>query len=171
VVLWLLVAGAVALAISIGVSSIRPAAAANIGKPAPQLSLPQLGGGELALYNLQDEILVLDFFATWCPPCREELPALSRLSERYKERGVFFIGVDSIEREDGGERSVARFVQKMQLPFPVVLDVGRVASNAYRVDAIPTTVFIDRRGVVRAVYQGAQSEATLAATLEDLLAD
>lgn len=170
-VLAVLVLGAVALAVSLVSSSLRPAAAANVGKPAPEIVLPALGGGELPLRRAEGEVLVLDFFATWCPPCREEMPALARLSARYADRGVYFIGVDSIEREEGGPKAVSRFVSRMKIPFPVALDVGREASAAYRVDAIPTTIFIDRKGIVRAVYQGAQPESVLAATIEDLLAE
>lgn len=167
---YLLLVVLFALPLYLALRSLEPATMAHLGKEAPELSLPLLEGDErLSLAGLRGQVVLLDFFATWCPPCREELPALARLSARYQERGLTVIGIDSIDREQGGLESVRRFVTRLGLRFPIALDYGEKASGLYRVEAIPTVVLIDREGVVREVFQGSRSEAVLEAAILELL--
>jgi peroxiredoxin len=165
--LGLALLGAIALAIS----ALRPAGAVHVGREAPEVSLPLLEGGELSLSSLRGKVVLLDFFATWCRPCREEMPSVIRLAEREGPNGLAVVGVNWIEHEPDGPPVVEYFVRRANLPFPVVLDVGDAATQLYRVEAIPTLFLIDRAGVVRAVYQGVQDEAELTQAIQALLSE
>jgi thiol-disulfide isomerase/thioredoxin len=167
---WWLFLPLIALGILLGLRALRPAAMENLNKTAPEISLPLLEGqGRLDLPALRGRVVLLDFFATWCPPCQKEMPVLARLAERHKDKGLQVIGIDAIDREQGGIPRVRRFVARFGLPFPIALDYREEAADAYRVEAIPTLVLIDREGMVRAVYQGAREEAELEEALLELL--
>jgi thioredoxin-like negative regulator of GroEL len=111
-------------------------------------------------------VVVLDFWATWCPPCVASLPALDRLQKRYAGRGLAVVGVN---QEPGSAPRVRAFVEGRELGFPMVLDPGHVA-RAYGVHSLPTTFVVDAGGVIRASFRGAVSEARLEAAVEAALA-
>lgn len=170
----LLLPGLIALVlvgIFLGIRSLRPPGAVHLDQPAPDIELPILRseGETLSLSSLRGNVVLLDFFATWCPPCREELPILVKLQERYRDQGLTVIAIDAIEREQGGIQQVERFVERFKMDFPVLLDEGEEAAALYRVEAIPTLFLIDREGIVRAVYQGVQSEQELTTAIEAFL--
>lgn len=141
--------------------SLPPAPA--VGHPAPALSLIGLDGQPFALSDLRGTPVVLNFWATWCPPCRAELPELQAASERLAGQ-VAIVGVNQAEAP-GDVRS---FVDRLGLTFSMPLDENGIASRTYGVRSLPTTFFIDRQGVIRQVQVGPVTEATLAQLLKTI---
>ncbi len=127
-----------------------------VGHPAPDFSLTTLSGEPFTLSGLRGTPVVLNFWATWCPPCRAELPELQAASERLAGQ-VAIIGVNQAE----APAEVKAFVTSLGLTFPMPLDVNADASRLYAVRSLPTTFFIDRQGIIRHIQIGPVTEATL----------
>ncbi len=137
------------------------------GLPAPPFTLPLLGGGELDLAaHLGKEPVVLDFWATWCPPCREALPVLDRVAGEFAGRGVRFYTVNIAEPPE----AVAGFLERNGVGLPTALDGTMAVSELYTADYIPQTVFIGRDGVVAKVHTGVLGADTLRREIDALLA-
>jgi thiol-disulfide isomerase/thioredoxin len=130
-----------------------------VGQPAPAFELASLDGGRLASESLAGELVVLNFWATWCGPCRREIPALKQLDEDPEVRVV------GINLDLGATREVSSFVARNQIGYTVLMGDEEVAEQ-YRVGAIPTTVVLDRAQRVVSVYRGLVSRRTLEAALE-----
>jgi thiol-disulfide isomerase/thioredoxin len=108
-------------------------------------TLKTLEGEEMTLTSLKGKVVLLDFWATWCGPCREAIPHLVALHKRYREKGLVVIGMSA----DKGEGDVVRrFVKSMDIPYPIMIAPEEVMRD-YGVTALPTTVFIDREGRIR----------------------
>lgn len=140
------------------------------GAPAPDFTLPRIDGkpGSIALSSLRGKVVVLDFWATWCPPCQAMLPTMHELSTEMAPQGVAFLGVDS----DGPQTArddVERFVIEHGLPYPIVYDEG-VANDLYRVRALPTMVVLAKDGTIARVLTGLTTKGTLKRTIEAALA-
>ena len=143
-------------------AALLPAPA--IGHPAPLFSLPMLAGDDLALADLYGQPIVLNFWASWCGPCRAEMPELQRLHDRLGEAGVVVLGVNQGESPE----TAAAFLQALSLNFPVALDQRTGVSQQYLVNSLPTTFFIDRAGVIRSTFIGPMSDAVLAQNLRSI---
>ena len=114
----------------------------RVGKPAPDFTLPLLDGGELALSQYQGRPVVINFWASWCPPCRAEMPDFQEMWEEMRGEDVVFVGIALGE----SERSARAFAETTGVTYPLGLDeTGRI-SRDYRVTSLPTTVLIDREG-------------------------
>ncbi len=138
------------------------------GYRAPGFSLRTMEGGTLSLADLRGRVVVLNFWATWCPPCRAEMPAFQRLYARYADRGLVVIGINATKGDDLA--AVFAFRQQYHLTFPILLDEAGQVNRSYRVSALPTTFFIDPQGIIRDVVVGGPlSEAAIEARLRDLL--
>lgn len=125
--------------------------------PAPDFTLPVLSGGTVRLSDLRGRPVLLNFWATWCPACRTELPALQAAYERYGDQ-VAFLAIDVKEPDD----TVAKFITKFDLTFPVLLDRdGAVSDQLYRVRGIPTTLILAPDGSVSARHIGPLTEADI----------
>ncbi len=135
-----------------------------IGHPAPGFALQTLEGEALSLADLQGQPVVLNFWATWCGPCRAEMPELQRLHERLGPAGVVVLGVNQNETP----QAIANFRAELALDFPTVLDVRLGVSREYGVNSIPTTFFIDRQGVIRSLFIGPMTDAILADKLKTI---
>lgn len=133
-----------------------------VGHPAPDFSLTLLAGETFTLSELRGPV-VLNFWATWCPPCRAELPELQAASERLAGQ-VAIIGVNQAE----APADVGAFVAGLGLSFPMPLDARGEASRLYAVRSLPTTFFIDRQGIIRHIQVGPVTEATLAQMLKTI---
>lgn len=144
-----------------GTASVNLPPAPAVGHPAPDFSLTTLSGEPFTLSALRGRPVVLNFWATWCPPCRAELPELQGASERLAGQ-VAIIGVNQAE----APADVGAFVVGLGLTFPVPLDVNAKASRLYAVRSLPTTFFIDRQGIIRHIQIGPVTEATLAQMLK-----
>ena len=135
-----------------------------IGKQAPDGTVLALDGHSTRLAAYHGRALWLNFFATWCRPCRAEMPAIEIEYRRFHRDGLEVLGVD--QQEDRAR--VAAFVKPFGLSFPLAIDQGALAQT-YGVIAIPTSVFIDRSGIVRAVHIGAMDPAQMEADLKKIM--
>ncbi|HEU4407418.1 MAG TPA: TlpA disulfide reductase family protein [Polyangiaceae bacterium] len=139
-----------------------------VGKPAPDFALDVIHNGEpgakLQLAKLQGQPVVLAFWATWCGVCRTETPALNRLAERYKERGLVVVGVDTADKPGLG----APAARRLGMVYPVVYD-DRDVDDLYGVEALPTLVVVGRDGQVRAVRVGLTDDSALDALVSAVL--
>ncbi|MFM2163196.1 MAG: hypothetical protein RLZZ383_2708 [Pseudomonadota bacterium] len=140
------------------------------GEPAPDFSADKVGGGTVSLSGLRGKVVVLDFWATWCGPCRATMPGLSSMAERLSAKGLVVLGLSDelssvVDRFLAGERAQGR-AYKQQL----ALESGGVR-RSYRVSSLPTLVLVDRKGVVRKVHVGAGDLAALETEIEALLAE
>lgn len=133
----------------------------------PQLVVPQLGGGTWNSEDHLGEVLLINFWASWCPPCRQETPGLARLAKDYQSKGLAVVG---ISLDEGGMSAVKAFVDEFHLPYPVGLpdaDSPLIAS----VESLPTTILVDRHGRIAKTYRGAVRESVLQADVDRLLAE
>jgi cytochrome c biogenesis protein CcmG, thiol:disulfide interchange protein DsbE len=138
--------------------------AARIGRPAPNWSEASLPGPTLSLASLHGKAIYLNFFATWCPPCNEEAPAIDALSRSYASRGLQVVGVDVLENQ----RKAASFRQAHHLSYPVVIDSGTLRRQ-YEVNGLPVHVFIDRTGTVQKIVVGELSPAAMRSDVETIV--
>ena len=120
------------------------------GAPAPDFRAMTLEGKPVSLRDYRGKVVLVNFWATWCGPCRDELPALSEAYRERKDEGFAVLAVDV--REEEGD--VRRFLQDIPVPFPVLLDGDGAIYNRYAVVALPTSFFVDEDGVIRAVVVG-----------------
>jgi thiol-disulfide isomerase/thioredoxin len=127
--------------------------AKSVGGTPPQ---DQTDKPTLSLSELRGKAVVLDFWATWCPPCRAEAPILDKVSRRWRDQDVVVVGVDTDKPEEGDPRE---FVQQKGLTYPMVRDeTGAVSWGLYKVDSLPTLIFVSRTGKVIASRTGPTSE-------------
>lgn len=126
-------------------SATTAAQAFGVGEPAPPLVLPQVGGGTVDLASLRGKPVWVNFMATWCPPCIDELPLMRGFAVRYENTGLAVIAVDV--RED--EAAVAAFAKGLGVTFPVALDTDGAASSSWRVGPLPVHFWVDKDGIVR----------------------
>jgi peroxiredoxin len=124
------------------------------GEAAPAFVLRLLDGGQLNLASLKGSIVILDFWATWCPPCRQGLPILDEIARQYKDKGVRVFAINCNE----SPAEVRQFVTSTHLKLPVALDPGKTVGNRYSANAIPETIIIDRNGIVRSVHVGLRQD-------------
>jgi len=123
-----------------------PAGVAAKGHEAPDFVLTDLQGHALKLSDLRGKAVVLNFWATWCPPCKEEIPWFVDLQKRYGEQGLQIVGVSM--DDDGDQKSVAKFAAENSINYPILLGKENVAAQYGGIDYLPTTFYIDRSGVV-----------------------
>jgi peroxiredoxin/outer membrane lipoprotein-sorting protein len=134
----------------------KPAASNWVGKPAPDFKLQDLAGGSVALKDLRGQVVVLDFWATWCGPCRIDMPRIEALHKELREKGLRVFGVN------GEEAQIARaYLDRNGYTFPTLSDPGMTVSKLYEVNALPTAVVIDKEGKVGAYLQGSGSKQRL----------
>ncbi len=125
-------------------SAIAPATAA------PDFTLHAMGGPNLRLKEQRGRVVMVNFWATWCEPCRQEMPQLNRLYEKYKSSGFVLLGVNV----DDDVAKAAEVAAKLGVTFPVLLDTDKTVSKLYDLSTMPSTVLIDRDGKVRYVHRG-----------------
>ncbi|HMC09401.1 MAG TPA: TlpA disulfide reductase family protein [Actinomycetota bacterium] len=114
---------------------------ARQGAPAPDFQLPLLGGGTLSSRELKGSPVVVNFWASWCVPCRKEAPVLEATFKQYEGRGVRFVGVDYEDLESDAQR----FVREFGITYPSVRDTGGTLASAFGVRGVPETFFVDRQ--------------------------
>ena len=146
------------------------------GKPAPPFTLEDLSGKKISLTDYKGKALAINFWATWCAPCKVETPWLIDLRNRYAAQGfeVLAISADDIDRKDARKLSeekqeIARFVQKMRMPYPVLIDGNSVADSYGDFEALPTTFFLDRNGIVVAAQMGMTTKDDLERNIKKAL--
>ncbi len=128
----------------------------SVGSAAPDFKLTRLEGADLSLGSFKGKPVMINFWATWCPPCKEEMPLLERYSKKYAEKLVL-LGINSEENAD----VVKPFISTMGISFPILLDLNGTVTNRYFVQDFPYTFFIDENGVLRAQHIGLLTEEQL----------
>lgn len=137
----------------------------GVGEPAPALVVPQLGGGDIDLAQLRGKPVWVNFMATWCPSCVDELPAMAGFAARYADTGLVVVAVDV--REDAA--TVNAFVNGLGVSFPVGLDGDGTAQQAWGALALPVHYWVDAEGIVRDGALGGIGPDVMAAGLETIL--
>lgn len=137
--------------------------------PAPALALPGLGGKPVDLAAFRGKVVLVNFWATYCKPCRDEMPSLDRLRARLAPRGFEVVGVDIAE----DAATVNQFLAKVPVAFPLALDGDGGTMGKWKAIALPTSFLVDRQGRLRARLTGGADweQADLAAKIETLLAE
>jgi peroxiredoxin len=124
--------------------------ALELGQPAPDFTLKSMAGTNLKLTEQRGNIIVINFWASWCGPCRKEMPVLQKFYDKYQDLGVSVWGVN-VEQENQAGRD---FLADLNLSFPILFDASNTISAMYQVEAMPTTIIVDRDGVVRYAFKG-----------------
>ncbi len=139
-----------------------------VNYPAPQVALNDLDGNPVALSDYDGQVILYNAWATWCPPCKAEMPTLQAYYEKHKDQGFVIIAI-----EDGlqGNVDVASFVAEYGLTFPVWPDRAYLASKSFGVTSLPTSFVIDRKGMVRLTWSGEISMAALEKYVTPLLTE
>lgn len=135
---------------------------------APDFSLPALDGTQTSLGDYRGQVVLLNFWATWCAPCRKEMPSIQRLWERYKSKDFVVLAVSE---DDGETQQVSDFIRKVKVYFPVLLDHDFKIADSYVLPGLPTSYLIGRDGTIAATVVGTQdwSRPEARALLEHLL--
>ena len=140
-----------------------------LGKPAPSFDLEKLdGSGRVALDDLSGDIVVVNFFASWCPPCQQETPILRELAERYRDDGLEVIGISV---QETSPEDLAAYAERYDLGYTIGFDASGHIFRAYRAYALPTQLFIDPNGAIVTIVNGPVDEQGASALIESLLPD
>ena len=124
-----------------------------VGKKAPEFKARDLSGKSVSLSSFKGKPILLNFWATWCPYCREERPYLNSLHKEYKDKGLVIIAVSV----DKSEETVRKFLKKMPLDFIILHDNDNAASQPYGVYSLPTSFTVDRNGIIKGKFLGARN--------------
>ncbi len=135
------------------------------GRKTVSLDLDVLQGGKWSLSGQRGKVVLVNFWATWCPPCRMETPGLVSIAKRYAGQGVEVVGV---AMDDTPRRDVPPFITRFGIPYPILLPSASIVSS---VDSLPTSLLIDRSGRVARTYYGMVDEGTLARDIDRLLSE
>lgn len=146
------------LAAACGPESAGPARGVQESQLAPDFTLDSLAGGELSLAYYRGSVVLLNFWATWCPPCELEMPDIEQAHRTYRDRGLVVLGINAQESPD----VVQAYVDRMGLTFPILLDTRGQVQAQYRGRGLPMTLILDRDGVIQARHLGYLSAAALA---------
>lgn len=140
---------------------------AEVDFPAPELTLPTLAGDEASLSDYRGSVVLVNLWATWCPPCTEEMPTFKAFYEKYHAQGFELIAIDQGETLE----VVVPFVKEFALPFPVWLDTGSQAGIVFKTMNLPSSYVIDRTGQVRLMWIGGISKRNLEKYVPDIIKD
>jgi len=137
---------------------------AQVAQPAPDWTQPTSTGGTLTLSSLRGKPVYLNFFATWCPPCKDEAPYINSLQKQYASRGLQVVGIDELESASQAEG----FRKQFHLVYPAVVDSGTLQAQ-YLINGLPVHVFIGRDGVIRKMVAGEMAHAEILSAVRSIL--
>jgi len=132
---------------------------------APDFELTTFEGQKILLSDLRGQAVVINFWASWCVPCREEAPILEATWREYRDKGVVFIGVDYLDPENDARG----YIKEFGITYPNGPDLGTRISQAYRIQGVPETFFIDRQGKIQDLFIGPLNQPELRRRIESLL--
>lgn len=134
---------------------------------APDFSLQTFDGATITLSELRGQVVVINFWASWCPPCREEAAYLERTWRQYKDQGVVFIGVDYVDTD----KEALAYIEEFDITYPNGPDLGTRISQAYNIGGVPETFYIAKNGELRGLKIGPLKSPELEHKIEELLAE
>ena len=137
-------------------------------RPAPLFELPALNGGTIRLSDYRGKVVLVNFWGTWCDPCKEETPTLQALHQELEGQGLVIIGVNLYSQETQGEQSVRAFLNNYAVSYPIALDVHGDAARDFQISPIPVSYFIDKTGAIRFVKLGILTKGDVRALFERL---
>lgn len=141
-------------------------------KLAPDFYLKDTKGKVVQLKDFAGKIIVLNFFATWCPPCRREIPEFIELYKEYESKGVVIIGISlDIASGRGNKNALLNFIEKEGVNYPILLGDRDVADAYGGIPTIPRTFIIDKKGIIRKEYKGYQKSSVIEGDIKTLLAE
>ena len=166
--LLLLIAGASWVALSANTTTTDGVSAPQAGFAAPDFTLNTPTGETYTLSELRGQAVLVNLWATWCPPCRAEMPAIEKMYQEYKDQGFVVLALDMTYQDD--PFNVVPFVQEYNLTFPILLEETGDVAALYQLRSLPSSYFIDRAGIIReVVIGGPMSEALLRTRIEQIL--
>ena len=133
--------------------SLTAGAAPPAPAPAPDFALPSRDGSEVRLSDLKGQVVMINFWATWCGPCRQEMPLLEQLQARYGPLGFTLLGVN-VEPDPA---AASAWLKSVTVTFPILFDTRNAVAESFGVQGMPSSVFVDREGRVRYVHRGYKS--------------
>jgi len=157
-----------ALAVLVAALSLAGRARAlDAGTPLPELGLTDLAGHRVDAASLKGKVVLVDFWATWCAPCKQEMPILEKLWQKYQARGFVVVGV-SVDQDSS---NVGAFIKQMKVTFPVLHDKAHDVANRFKPPRMPSSYIVDRKGIVRHVHGGfrAADAAAIESEINNLL--
>ncbi|MDO8536226.1 MAG: TlpA disulfide reductase family protein [Candidatus Omnitrophota bacterium] len=152
-----------ALALSM-LGACSQGSAIEIGEKAPDFSLTDINGNTVSLSSFNGKVVILDFFASWCPPCKQEIPDFIELEKSYGDKGFAMIGVALVNAGEAKE-----FAGNMGINYPVLVDDGKVSESYGPIRSIPTTFVIDKSGKIVKMYIGYRAKEAFEADIKELL--
>ncbi|MCX6057460.1 MAG: TlpA disulfide reductase family protein [Chloroflexi bacterium] len=139
----------------------------EVNYPAPELSLQNINGHSESLTDYQDQVVLVNNWATWCPPCKAEIPTLEAYYKTHKVNGFVIVGVEAGE----SQKDVLKFVQEHDMTYQVWFDLKNAATNAFHNENLPSSYVIDRKGIVRLAWVGEISQEMLEKYVTPLLTE
>jgi peroxiredoxin len=140
----------------------------EVSRPAPDFALPGLNGGTVTLSSYRGKVVLVNFWGTWCEPCKEETPALQAAYKDLQQQGLEIIGVNLFSQETGGDVAVREFLTPYGVTYPIALDSQGAIARAFQISPIPTSYFVDPSGNIRFVKVGTLKAAEVRALFERL---
>ena len=134
---------------------------------APEFELTSLDDDTVTLSDLRGKVVLLNFWASWCPPCRSEMPAMQKIYTAFGPDEFVILAVNNLQQD--GLAEAQKFIAERNLTFPTLLDTDGQVSAAYQIRSLPTSFFIDQEGLIREIVIGAMPEALLRTRVENLL--
>jgi cytochrome c biogenesis protein CcmG/thiol:disulfide interchange protein DsbE len=146
----------------LGASLVRAGRSQPTSGPAPEFTLWTFDGNAFSLSEQRGQIVIINFWASWCVPCRDEAPILQDTWQRYRDRGVVLVGVDYLDVE----RDALAFIDEFGITYPNGLDMGKIISKRYRIKGVPETFVVDQNGDIVDFYVGPAKTGQLDAVIE-----
>jgi len=146
--LWILASAHVSVDAAVG----APPSAPEVGLSAPDFDLELMSGGQLSLSSMRGNAVVINFWASWCGPCRAEMPAIETIYNEYRDKGLVVLAVNATLQDSIIEAQA--FAMQYGLTFPILLDSDGSISNTYRLSGLPTTYFVGRDGIIKKINIG-----------------
>ena len=131
---------------------LTPVARAAAPAPAPDFTLPARDGGNVRLSDLRGQVVMINFWATWCGPCRQEMPLLQQIQAKYEPLGFTLVGIN-VEPDSA---AAITWLKQVSVSFPILFDQKNTVAEQFGVQGMPSSVFVDRAGNVRYVHRGYQ---------------